>query len=153
MKKIENLLLKACGYTILILVLFYLFAVISDFIEAAIAFPTFALIFGFGVLISLAGIIFEINSLKLIWKTLMHYAVLLIAFCVIFVISGKISSAGPSAIFSAIIIFTFLYAIVFAIAYVAQRAIAKADARVARNVSGNGKEKKEKREYKPLYKD
>lgn len=152
MKKLEELLLRACGYTVLILTLFYLFAVVGDFVEAAIAFSTFALIFAFGIIISVAGLVFEIPTMRLIWKSLIHYGVLLISFTVIFIVAGKLSAGGIPTVFSAFIIFTFLYAVVFTIVYFARKALLAADVRLERTKEKR-KQKPAKKEYKALYKD
>lgn len=152
MKKIENLLLRAAGYTVLILLMFYIFGLASDFTDAYINFQTFMLIFGFGVLISLAGLIFSVKKLILALRVLIHYVVLLVAFCVIFISTGNISSAGGGAIFTAVIIFTVLYGVIFGVSYGILLAVRKTDEKIDRKFKAEIKKEVKKDKYLPLYK-
>lgn len=129
MKKFEEHLLKCTGYTVIILLLFYLFAATGDFTHAAITFPTFVTIFAFGAVISVAEIILKLESLKKWLRVLIHYAALLLAFIVVFVITGNLRDGGTGLIFSALIIFTFFYALIFAIVYFVRKAIGKAESK------------------------
>lgn len=149
MKKLENLLLKACGYTIITMALFYLVALIGEFTKAAIDFQTFALIFLFGIVIATAGLILEIRSMRLVFRIILHYFVLLIAFFFVFLFAGKLGTAGTSVIFSAIVVFTFLYALIFTITYLIKRAVNGADSLIS---AKTGNKKNEKKPYTPLYK-
>ncbi len=143
MKKIEEHLLKCTGYTIIILFLFYLFAAMGDFTYAAITFPTFVTIFAFGAVISVAEIILKLESLKKWLRVLIHYAALLLAFIVVFVITGNLKDGGTGLIFSALIIFSFFYALIFAIVYFIRKAISKAaDKNTAKKPSGKRTDKK-----------
>ena len=151
MKKIENLLLKAAGYTVLIICLFYLFAATGDFTEAAITFPTFAVILIFGLLISFTELVFLIDRLKTVLKFLIHYSVLLIAFTVIFIITGNLSSGGAGVVFSALIIFTFLYALIFTLVYFIRKFIRYADRKVDTRLAKKKQPIAKKSEYKSLY--
>ena len=92
MNKIENTLLKACGYTVLILFLFYLFCAITNVQGQAIAFPTFLIILGFSLLIALAGLILSIKSIKYVFRVLIHYATLLLAFVSVFMTTVSVSA-------------------------------------------------------------
>lgn len=151
MKKLHNLLLTACTYTVIVLTLFYLFAAATDFADAGIELPMFAMIFGFCALISVAGLILEIEKIKKPLRILIHYVTLFVAFLVIFVISGNISKKGPAAVFSAVVIFTFLYAVIFLICAFAKRALGAADKRIDKRIAKNEKNKKPKAPYKSLY--
>lgn len=150
MKKIENILLRGSAYTVLILVLFYLFAVLGQLVEPAITFPTFIIIVVFGFVISVCELVFCIKSLKTPIKVLIHYAVLLVAFCAIFIFSGNLDSKGPAAIFSAVVIFTFLYSLIFLIVYFARKGINAADKKIEKHMKKTKKDEK-KPEYKSLY--
>ena len=150
MKRIENLLLKACGYTLLILTLFYLVALLGEFTVAAIDFHTFALIFVFGVIISAVSLILYVEKIKPIFRVLIHYATLLVSFFVIFLFAGKLNAGGSSVVFSAIIIFTVLYAVIFTITYLIRRAVISADKALDKKAVSNAK--KTKKPYTPLYK-
>jgi prepilin signal peptidase PulO-like enzyme (type II secretory pathway) len=148
MKKLENLLLKASGYTIITVILFYLVAMMGEFTKAALDFKTFMLIFVFGIIISAVNLIFEIQILHKALKILIHYAVLLVSFFVIFFVAGKLGNAATSVIFSAIIVFTALYAVIFVITYLIKKAVTSAD----RVIDKSGTKRKEKKNYTPLYK-
>ncbi len=150
MKKLETLLLKACGYTIITTALFYIIALIGKFTTAAIDFPTFALIFLFGIVISASSLILGIQSMRIIFRILIHYAVLLVSFFFVFLFAGKLGNAGMPVIFSAIIVFTFLYALIFALTYFIKRAVNGADSFLTKK---NDSKKGEKKPYKPLYKN
>lgn len=152
MKTIENLLLKACGYTVSILALFYFAGTVSDFTNAFIDFKTFLVILLFGTMISLSELILKAPKLHKLLKLLIHYLVLFCAFTVIFVLSGNIAKKGAGAIFSSLIIFTFFYVLMFLASYFVRKAIKKMD----KHLDKNGKKKvpqKKKNEYKSLYKE
>ena len=100
MRKLEKILLKSCSYTILILALFYTFAVVSKFTSAYIDFGTFAVIYLFGLIISLTDLVLSVERLRLVFRLLIHYAVLLTSFCIVFVVMGKISLKSAGAVFS-----------------------------------------------------
>ena len=149
MKRVENLILKSCAYTVLIAVLFFLFTLATSFTEAALTIGTFMIILLFGAVIAFSNLILELLPLKTFLKVLIHYATLLIAFIVIFVIKGRISAVNTAAIFSAIIIFTFLYAFFFLVAWFIRKSIYAADKRIDKR---HPKKVSEKKEYKSLYK-
>lgn len=149
MKRVENLVLKGCAYTVLITVLFFLFTLLTDFTEAAMTIGTFMLIFLFGVLISLANLLLELLPLRTVLKVMIHYATLLVTFVVVFIINGRIALGRASAVFSAIVLFTFLYAFFFLVAYFIKKSIGAADKRIDKK---HPQRIKEKKEYKSLYK-
>lgn len=152
MKKIENLLLRAAGYTVLILLIFYIFGLLSDFSAPYIDFPTFLLILGFGVIISAVGLIFTVQKLHFSLRVLIHYAVLLTAFSLIFISTGNISKSGSGAVFVAVAIFTVFYAAIFGICCAIIYAIRKADAKIDKKIKAELKKEAKKEKYKPLYK-
>lgn len=148
MKRFENILLKGCGFAILILTLFYIFALINDFNTATIEFSTFALILAFGMIISLTTMLLGLKKLSLPLRILIHYASLMLAFCLVFMASGNISADSPAKIFSAIIIFTFLYALLFGVVYFIKKAVNTVDSKVNKRTKKNTEKKSE---YKSLY--
>ena len=152
MKKLESLLFHTTAYTVLILLMFYIFGVASDFTDAYISFPTFMTILGFGALISLASMIFSIKKIHMALRTLIHFVVLLIAFCVIFISAGNISSGGQGAIFIAIAIFTVFYLSIFAISFIIISTVRKADANIDKKIKAETQKLQKKKKYKPLYK-
>ena len=152
MKIIENLLLKTCGYAVIILTSFYLFATLSEYADAYIGFPTFLVILAFGLLISAAGMIFKIEKIHMALRVLIHYASLLAAFCVIFISLGNLSAGSAGAVFSAVIIFTLFYGAIFAVVYFLRLLIKKSDSSLNQKISKKSTEPSAKKEYKPLYK-
>ena len=72
MKFTEKFLLKSSGYTVVILTLLYIFAMITNLTDASIDFPAFSLVFCFSCVISLSELIFK-TDLKFIWKLSIHY--------------------------------------------------------------------------------
>ena len=151
MKTIENILLKACGYTVFILTLFYLFGLLSEIGAAFINFSTFLTIALFGLLISLAELVFKIEKIHTALRVLIHYIVLLIAFNVIFIASGNLSANTTGQIFSAIIIFTVFYVIMFGLVYIFRRFIQKTDKCIDTKRAKNNIDNRKENEYKPLY--
>ncbi len=153
MRRINNLFLKGCGYTVLILTFFYIFAAMSQLVSKSIAPKQFALILTFGLIISAAEFMYEELKFKKGLKCIIHYFVLLVAFCFIFILSGNISSQRPASVFVAIILYTVSYFVIFAIVHYARKAINKADDKLnAKNSRKNTKSTK-KGSYKSLYSD
>lgn len=155
MRKINKVFLTGCGYAVLILTLFYAFAAISKFVSQSIAPGQFALILTFSFVISFAELLYEELKIKKVYKCFIHYAVLLVAFCLIFVISGNISSQRPSAVFVAIIVYTVLYFTIWAIVHFVRKAINKADIKLeSRTNKADAKAGKSgKKPYKSIYSD
>lgn len=151
MRRINKMFLMACGYTVLILTLFYAFAAISKFISPAIAPKQFALILAFGFIISLAEFMYDSLKLKTALKCIIHYCVLMVAFCFIFIISGNISAQKPSAVFVAIILYTFMYFVIWTIVHFVRKAINRMDDKLEEKTKTvNSITKKG---YKSLYSD
>jgi hypothetical protein len=153
MRRINKIFLTGCGYTVLILTLFYAFAAISNFISLAIAPKQFTLILTFGLLIALAEFMYEQLKLKTVYKCLIHYCVLLVAFCLIFIISGNISAKGSSAVFIAIILYTVLYFLIWTIVHFVRKLINKMDDKLDARTQKVEEAKKAKKPYKSLYGD
>ena len=155
MRRINKLFLNGCGYAILILSLFYAFAVISKFTSQSIAPGQFLLILTFGFIISFAELMYEELKLGKLLKCIIHYAVLLVAFCLIFIVSGNIAVQRPAAIFGAIVIYTALYFAVYATVHFMRIAICRADDKLDK-ISDSKKAKannSKKSTYKSLYSD
>lgn len=148
MKRLENILLKACFYAVLIVTLFFLFTLMTSFTEAAIKIDTFMLILLFGLIIALADLVFKIEKINFALRLLIHYASLLITFVVIFVVSGKITGAGGGAVISAVFIFTVLYAVIFLLVYFGKKSLRKAERGLDKKMPQKTREKKQ---YKSLY--
>jgi hypothetical protein len=152
MRRLNKVFLTGCGYAILILTLFYAFAAISKFTSQSIAPGQFALILSFGFIISLAELLYEELKLKKPYRCVIHYLVLLVAFCLIFIIAGNISAQRPAAIFGAIILYSVLYFALYAIIHFVRRAINAADDKLDKK-STNKVSNSKKGTYKSLYSD
>ena len=87
----------------------------------------------------------------MIVRIIVHYASLLVAFTVIFLISGNLGAGGTPVVFSAIVVFTFLYAVIFALSYFIKNVIGAADRKVDARLRAKAKPTKSKSEYKSLY--
>ena len=161
MKKLENLILRACGFAIVILTLFYTFVTATNSNKTDIDFANFSLILGFGLLISLASMILEIKSIKLPLRIFIHYVVLLITFCVVFIPNGNISpennNEAPSKLFTAIVLYTISYAVLFSLFAGFKKLINaidnKIDSRTNKNNGTKSKAETKKSTYKSLYSD
>lgn len=149
MKKLENLLLGAAGYTVLILLLFYIFGTLSNFANPYIDFRTFLVILGFGVIISLAGMILGIQKIHVALRVLIHYVALLIAFFTVFIINGNISAQGAGWVFVAIVLFTVFYLLIAGITILTKKLVGKIDSNIGTKTEA---ECKKEGKYKPLYK-
>ena len=155
MKKIERLLLEASAYTSFILFFFLLFTSADSSTVGALNLSTFMVIYVFGVIISIAGSIFKIESIKMYVRVIIHYVTLFCAFCVVFMLAGKLWTGNSGTIFSAIAIFTFLYALTFLITYLIKKWVKSLDRKVdviEKNKRQKIEEKRKQNEYKPLYK-
>ena len=152
MRKLEKILLKSCSYTVLTLALFYTFALVGKFTAAYIDFGTFAVFYLFGLIISITDLVLSVERLRFVFRLGIHYSVLLAVFCIVFVVMGKISLKSAGAVFSSIIIFTLFYAIMSAIVYIIKRLTQKGDDFVDLRSNKNKSQKKQKQEYKSIYK-
>ena len=152
MRRINRLFLTGCGYTVLILTMFYAFAAISKFTSQSIAPKQFALILVFGFVISAAEFMYEELKIKKAYKCIIHYCVLLVAFCFIFIVSGNISSQRPATVFIAIVLYTFLYFVIWTIVHFVRKAINSADKKLDEKTKDNDNSSR-KGAYKSLYGD
>ena len=151
MEKFKNIVLNSTAYTVVILILFYLYALIGNLTHPAITFGTFLIILLFGFVISLANMIFSIEKLHYALKLLIHYSALLLAFIFVFIIAGKLSLDGIASVFSAIIIFTVLYAVIYAISYGVKSAL-NSVSKPKKGTKSTAVSSK-KAVYKPIYGD
>lgn len=151
MKKIEETILKACGFSVLILLLFFAFATSTNYPTAVINFSTFAVIVGFGFVISLASLVLQIQKVNLVIRFLIHYATLLIAFCAIFLSIGNIGTGSSSKVFVAIVLFTIFYFILLGISYLFKRISNFLDKRINSKYGTKTKAEAKKEAYKSLY--
>jgi hypothetical protein len=127
MKRIEKTLERGSGYTLLILILFYLFAVVANFESKSISFSKFLLILAFGMMISVAELIYSLLNMKAILKIVIHYALLLTSFLIIFLTGDFFTLKGFGGVLVAVIIFTFLYFVIYGIIRLIRVTVGAAD--------------------------
>ena len=114
----------AAGVNILITFVFFVFSKIYSTLngvtEIGLKFESFWLILGFSLLIGALSLIFRARSLRFWIQVIIHYALLLTSFLLLFSLSGKINPA-PGTMFVFIIAFTVLYAAVMAVTFLLKR--------------------------------
>ena len=149
MEKIKRIALNSCAFTVLIAVLFFAFAKISGLSEVKIDFLHFFVILLFGIVVAIANTLFEIPRLHIVWKFLIHYAILFVAFYIVFLNFANIdSNKGAAVIFTALIVFTFLYVVVAFIAWLFKKAFKIA----AKSSTVKESNAPKKESYTPRYK-
>lgn len=153
MKKIEKALFHGTAYSLLILALYYFFAAVTGN-ESTVQVNKFLLICLFGFITSTAEFIFSFRRFGNITKKFIHFAILLIAFCVIFISGGFIKNNGPATIFAVIIVFSLFYFAILLISVLLKRFLNKADKALDKAVSERNetKQSKEKQAYQPRFK-
>ena len=122
MEKLKRIALNACAFTVLINMLFFAFAKITGLSEIKIDFLHFFIILLFGVVIAITNTVFELPKLHIVFKFIIHYVVLLIAFYIVFINFGNVKSSGISTVFVTVIIFSFLYVFISLIVWLLKRA-------------------------------
>ena len=153
MKNIEKVLLLGCGYTVLILAGFYLFALFAELASLSIAIDKFFLILLFGMVISVTEAVTAGIRLNKILRHIIRYAVLLSAFSVIILPSATLNVVDATFVFVAVIIFTVLYAFGSLVVFAVRTGLNRI-ARTAKSATDKGQKKSAKTsEYTPLYKD
>lgn len=154
MKDIERLFLFGAGYTTLILSIYYAFAAITTG-TTTVSVGRFFLILLFGFIIAGAEFAYKTFNFKRVLKCLVHYCILLLAFCLIFILGGFFEANSPSAVFAAVIIFTAFYFLLFAVVYFVRKGIARSDealeSRRKKNSVVSKATKKQEEEYTPRY--
>ena len=119
MKYVRRTLTFGCVYmTVISLIFFGVAALINSaeqsFDKVAISFSQYLLILLFSFLIAVLGCVFMIERIHFLLRILIHYAVLLTGFIVIFAVAGNLRLDSSAKIFVAIFLFTLLYAAVMA---------------------------------------
>ena len=124
MKRLSEILSRGCVYTVVLTFLICLFGL---GIEGTPSLPVgqFLVLTAIGMILSLAQNIFLLQTIRLIYRFLIHYGVLLVLFEVLFVFTGKITTGGPTGIFVSATVLTILYVLVATAVYFILKAIAK----------------------------
>ena len=130
MKNIEKFLYHAAAYTVVISLLFFLFARIASVAELKISLGRYLLIFSFSLIISASEFIFTFKKLNVFLKYLIHYITLSLGFFVIF-LSIKSGSENPqfspATIFAGLVIFSFVYFLILGAVLLIKRKFVKAE--------------------------
>ena len=126
MNKVEKLILRACGYTVLLQFGFYIFSSIANTSSAYLPRRSFFLILIFGALISLSELLFEVLKFRWWLKVGIHYLSLLAIFLIVFVAPAK-SALADAGIVVCIVCYTLIYTVIFGMIYLLRRVIKSAD--------------------------
>lgn len=154
MRNIEKILFHGSAYTFFLTVIYFIFASMNT-IGPTISLTRFLLISLFSFIIASAEFLYLMTELKGWLRRLIHYAVILIAFCLIFILGGFIENRGPETIVAMVIIYTAFYFAIFGITVLLRRSIAKADDKVDKGLekrAAKAKIKKESNQYTPRFK-
>lgn len=154
MRNIEKILFHGSAYTFFLMIIYFIFASLNTE-SPTVSLTRFLLISLLGFIIAAAEFLYAMTELKGWLRRLIHYAVILIAFCLISVFGGFIESRGPQTVIALIIIYTAFYFAVFGVAVLIQKSLAKADDKMDKSIekrAQKAKEAKEKNQYKPRFK-
>ncbi len=127
MKRLEKLLERACGYAVLMLLLVYLLGAFVGIEDNGIGLGSFAIILLFGIVISVANLVLSYDKIAMWLRICVHFSALMLAFCTVFIGSGRITDDTQGSYFAAIVIFAFLYTVIALITFLAKKIIRKTD--------------------------
>ena len=150
MRRVFRLIETGALYTVLITSLFMLFSALSGLSSPAITAGRFFIILGFGMLLSVTGLLFEVKNFPYFVKLILHYAVALVAFILLFVVIGNLAARGVATVFAVSVFFTALYFLVFFLVRLVSRLLEKHAGDTAKK-EGSGEDKKDKGDYTPRY--
>lgn len=125
MKQVRDFLARTCSYTVLMLLVVFLFAQVSGLADKGISFSRFAVVFGYALLISIANLIKARLNFGTALKVIIHYALTLAGFIFVYAFLGNMESGGPAKMFVAVFLFTTLYALISLITWLFRRYIIK----------------------------
>lgn len=151
MKKLERLLLRGSGFSVLFLIIYYSIAAMMSFDDVTVGAGRFFTVLLFGYLLAMADFVFSGLSINVWLKRLGIYAVSAAAFVFIFIVGGGLGTSAAK-IFAAIIIFTAIYAIGLAVILLIRRTLRGAEAK-SKKRNEPEKKKNEKNPYKSLYEE
>ena len=124
MNRLYSLFARGCVYTVAMTFLICLFGL---GMEGTPSLPVgqFLVLTVIGMVLSLTQNIFLLQNMRLIYKILIHYGVILVLFELLFVLTGKITTGGPTGIFVSATVLTILYGLVFVAVFFLRKAILK----------------------------
>lgn len=154
MRNIEKMLYHGSAYTLLLLTVYYIFSsIVSE--NAAVSVTRFLLIALFGFIVAACELINAMTEIKAWLRRLIHYAVLLVAFSIIFISGGFIDFRGPETVVAVILVFSAFYFVLFTLIVLIRKSVSKADDKLEKISNEKSKKKasdKEKNKYKPRFK-
>jgi hypothetical protein len=115
MKSIKSFIFEGCAYTVILCFFLYFFLAITGVGASGVPFLKFLLVFAYGFLIPLAGIIRNAFKANPIPSFILHYAILLAGFIAVYMLNASSSAALAGNVFVAIFIFSFIYAAYYGI--------------------------------------
>ena len=125
MKKLKKFLSEACSYATLMLLIVFVFAEFFNSSANGIYFPTFAAVFAYSLVITIANLIKRVLSANIFIKTSIHYLLTVSGFIFLFSFLGNMENAAPTKIFVAIVLFSLLYALVTVVAWIFRKYVLK----------------------------
>ncbi len=142
--KLEKFVYHTCAYSVIISLLFYVFAAIAKSPELTMSFGRFALIVAFSLVVTFAESLLYIKKIKKPFAIFIHFAALFVAFFVVFI---AINNKGflPSFIFSSLAIFTLLYVLVLLCAILLKKASKKIP------LESSSKKESNEKKYSPRF--
>ena len=143
MNNFERLIERACGFTVLMLLLIYLLGAFAGIEDNGIELGSFALILLFGFIIAIANLVIGYNKIAVWLRICLHYSVLLLAFCAVFIGSGRITNNTQGSYFAAVVIFTFLYALIALITFLSKKLVKRTDKAIAKRADKKTAEENE----------
>ena len=149
MKRLEKLLYHTCTFAVLISLLFLMFTLIgTGDKELSIGAGRYFVILLFSLVIAISNMIFEIGALKFYVKLPIHFAVLFLAFFMIFA-NGSAFSVDSAADFMVVfLVFSFLYALFAGVAFLVIKSVKKLD----KTLPSKEKQTSKKKDYTPRFK-
>ncbi len=148
MKRLEKLLYHTCTLSVLISLLILIGNIIAGVKSPSIAASRYFVILLFSLIISITNMIFEIKSLKAYIKFPVHFAVLFLAFYVVFANGGAFKVDSAKDFMVVFIAFAFFYALITCIALLVMKSIKKID----KALPEKKKKEPEKKDYSPRFK-
>ena len=151
MRKLEKTLYSAAAYTVLFAIFFYVFALATDIDGKSIGVTKFFIILSFGTICAVADLIYSLLNLKKWVKAVIHYGILVSAFCIIFLFGDYFLVKGAASVFVAITLFTVLYAVFSFTLWLIGKTVSRADdaleAKVSKTAISYPKREKNKESY------
>ena len=146
MKSVYKLILEACGLSVLLTSIFFVFeGIASPETTPALPISRYFLILLFGFIVVGANLLFGIEKLHKLATLAIHYIAIFVAFLIVFV---GFADMTAKKFFIYAVIFTILYAIASATVIGVKKLTSKIDCRIG----AKSPAPKKQAEYKPRYK-